>query len=261
MDVRLRDLMLGLRDLNLAGAPVLVHSSYKSLGPVEGGPETVVNALVTVFKTVIAPTFTYKTMITPLAGPDNNGITYGSQQDQNRMAEFYKPGMPADPRMGVISETVRRYPRAKRSCHPVLSLAGFNADKILVAQTLNDPLAPLDLLEIANGWVILLGVDHTVNTSIHYAVRITGRRQFIRWALTPRGVVECPGFPGCSAGFPALAPEMDKFARKVKIGEALVQAFPLKMLFKVVAGLIKKDPLALLCSREDCEECNAIRNQ
>jgi len=261
MTVRLRELLLGLRGLHLGGVPVIVHSSLKSLGPVEGGPVTVVNALVMLFDTVIVPTFTYKTLITPLTGPEDNGITYGSRQDQNRVAEFYRAWMPADSRMGIIAETLRRYPHTLRSNHPVLSFAGVNAEKILARQTLTDPLAPLDLLEKANGWVILVGVDHTANTSIHYAEKLAGRRQFIRWALTPKGVVECPGFPGCSDGFQAIAPDMDKFARKVQIGEALVQAFPLKMLFKEVVGRIKKDPLALLCEREDCEDCNAIRNE
>ncbi len=267
MTVRLRDLLLGLRDLRLADAPVIVHSSLKSFGQVstgstwqvEGGAVTVVNALVTAFGAVLVPTFTYKPMITPLAGPENNGITYGSLQDQNRMAEFFTLRMPADPLMGVIPELFRRHPRAKRSNHPIQSFAGINAEKILAAQTMTDHLAPLGLLEKADGWVLLIGVNHTVNTSIHYAEKLAGRRQFIRWALTPKGVVECPGFPGCSAGFQAVAPDMEKFTRKVQIGESLIQAVPLKMLFKVVVGRIKKDPLALLCQQEDCERCNAIR--
>jgi aminoglycoside 3-N-acetyltransferase len=259
MTVRLRDLLLGLRGLHLTGAPVIVHSSLKSFGQVEGGPGTVVNALVAAFKTVIVPTFTYKTIIIPLTGPENNGITYGSLQDQNQMAEFFTPGMPADPLMGIIPEMFRKYPRTKRSNHPIQSFAGINAEKVLAAQTMTDNLAPLGLLEQADGWVVLMGVDHTVNTSIHYAEKLAGRRQFIRWALTPKGVVECPGFPGCSAGFQAIAPEMEKFTRHVKIGGALVQAVPLKMLFKVVVARIKKDPLALLCQQEDCERCNQIR--
>ena len=52
---------------------------------------------------------------------------------------------------------------------------------------------------------------------------------------------------------------MEKFTRKVQIGDALVQAVPLKMLFKVVMGQNKKDPLALLCQQEDCERCGEVR--
>jgi len=84
MTVRLRDLLLGLRDLHLGNAPVIVHSSLKSFGQVEDGAETVVNALGSVFATVMMPTFTYKAMVIPLTGPDNNAITYGSGADLNR---------------------------------------------------------------------------------------------------------------------------------------------------------------------------------
>jgi aminoglycoside 3-N-acetyltransferase len=259
--VRLRDLLLGMHDLRLANAPVIVHSSLKSLGQVEGGAATVVNALVGAFETVVVPTFTYKTMIVPRIGPEHNAITYGSGEDQNQMAEFFSTRMPADPLMGIIPETFRRHPRVQRSSHPIQSFAGFNAGKFLAAQTLDYHLAPLGMLEQAGGWAVLVGVNHTVNTSIHYAEKLAGRKQFIRWALTPKGVVECPAFPGCSAGFQAIAPEMEKYTRKVQIGDAFVQAVPLKMLFKVVFGQIKRDPLALLCQQEDCERCGEIRKQ
>jgi aminoglycoside 3-N-acetyltransferase len=260
MTVRLRDLLLGLRDLRLAGSPVIIHSSLKSFGQVEGGAWTVVNALVAVFDTMIVPTFTYKTMIIPPSGPENNAIKYGEFQEQNQMAEFFTQRMPADPSMGIIPEMFRKHPRVKRSTHPIQSFAGFNAEGILAAQTMDNHLAPIGELEKTDGWVVLMGVNHTVNTSIHYVEKLAGRRQFLRWALTPKGVVECPGFPGDSAGFQAVAPDLEKFTRKVQIGDANVQAVPLKMLFKVVMARIKKDPLALLCQQEDCERCNAIRN-
>jgi aminoglycoside 3-N-acetyltransferase len=259
MIVRVRDLETGLRDLQLGDAAVIVHSSLKAFGEVQGGPQAVVSALARVFPSVLVPTFTYKTMLTPLVGPANNAITYGSGESQNRMAEFFTPRMPADPLMGIIPEKFRRHTLSKRSSHPILSFSGINAGKLLQAQNLDDPLGPLGALKQVGGWVVLMGVDHTVNTSIHYAEKLAGRMQFVRWALTPKGVVECPGFPGCSAGFQAIAPEMEKFTHKVQIGGALVQAMPLSMLFKVVSRLIKNDPLALLCQQEDCERCGQTR--
>jgi len=261
MAVRLRDLLLGLRDLRLGNAPVIVHSSLKSFGEVEGGPQTVVNALSGVFPVVLVPTFTYKTMLIPQTGPEHNAMSYGSGESRNRMAEFFTPRMPADPLMGIIPETVRSLPNAKRSIHPIQSFAGINADGLLKAQTMADPLGPLAALEKDGGWVVLMGVNHTVNTSIHYAEKLAGRRQFLRWALTLKGVLECPGFPGDSAGFEAIAPDLEKYTRKVQIGPAGVQAVPLAMLFKVVIARIKKDLLALLCQQDDCERCGEIRQQ
>ena len=255
----MRDLLLGFKDLKLAEAPVILHASLKSMGEVDGGAGTVVNALSAVFNTILMPTFTYKTMLIPRVGPDENGISYGANQDLNLMAEFFTPRMPADRLMGVIAETLRRYPRAERSSHPILSFAGLNAGKYLSTQTDSTPLEPLAALADANGWVILIGVDHTVNTSIHYAEKLAGRKQFVRWALTPRGVVECPGFPGCSAGFNAIQDDLGKYTRQAQVGEAVVKAVPLKMLFRVVVSRLKKDVGALLCQQQDCERCNQMR--
>jgi aminoglycoside 3-N-acetyltransferase len=259
MTVLARDLAAGFRGLRLGKAPVIVHASLKAFGHVDGGAEAVVEALVKIFPAVLAPVFTYKTMVTPGTGPEDNGITYGSGADLNKMAEFFTPDMPADPLMGIIPETLRHRPDARRSAHPILSFSGLRADPFLAAQTLAEPFGPLAALEQAGGWVLLMGVDHTVNTGIHYAERLAGRRAFVRWALTPEGVRACPSFPGCSAGFEAIAPEVEKQTRGVKIGEGTVQAVPLKALFKAVKGLIKKDPLALLCQGEDCARCNQIR--
>ncbi len=259
MTVRLRHLLLGLRELKLEDRPVIIHASLKAFGEVEEGAGTVVSALATVFKEVMVPTFTYKTMVTPLVGPRDNAMVYGSQKDLNRMAEFFTPKMPADSLMGIIPETLRCRPGTHRTLHPILSFAGIGTDWALKTQTMAEPLAPIRALQERDGWVLLLGVDHTVDTSIHYAERLAGRRTFVRWALTPKGVVECPGFPGCSAGFQAVGSDLERYTRRVKIGEATVQAVPLRMLFKVIITRIKKDPLALLCQQADCERCNQIR--
>jgi aminoglycoside 3-N-acetyltransferase len=261
MTVFARDLETGLRDLRLGEAPVIVHASLKSFGYVDGGAAVVVDSLLNTFPSVMVPTFTYKTMITPPVGPADNGITYGSGQEANRMAEFFTPDMPADPLMGLVPETLRQHPLAKRTGHPIQSFAGIHAEAFLAMQTLTDPLAPLSALAMAGGWVLLIGVNHTVNTSIHYAEKMAGRKTFIRWALTPQGVVECPSFPGCSAGFDAIAPALEMQTRRVRIGDALVQAVSLRSLFNAVIPRIRKNPLALLCQQEDCERCGEIRKQ
>jgi aminoglycoside 3-N-acetyltransferase len=82
---------------------LLVHSSYKSLGGVEGGPQTVIDALLAVLGedgTLIMPTFNF---------------------------DFCK-GQPWDIRttpshMGAITNMVREHPDAKRVFHPIYSFA------------------------------------------------------------------------------------------------------------------------------------------
>ncbi len=194
--VTFTDLRTALFKLGLSHTPVIAHASLKSFGEVVGGAEAVLRAVVDSVWALVMPTFTYITMITPGVGPLNNGIAYGTELDLNRMAEPFRRDMPADKQMGVIPEMLRRHPRAKRSAHPIQSFAGIYADKFLAAQNLQDPLGPVGALVEADGWVLLLGVDQTVNTSIHYAEKLAGRRTFTRWALLPDRIIECPGFPG-----------------------------------------------------------------
>jgi aminoglycoside 3-N-acetyltransferase len=259
LPVSFSDLKTGLAKLGLADHLVIAHASLKAFGPIEGGADTMVNALIDSIRGVIMPAFTYKTMLNPDVGPPGNGMTYGSETDLNKMAESFDPDMPADKTMGVLPEFLRKHPKAKRSSHPIQSFAGVNADAILNTQTIYNPLAPIGALADQDGWILLLGVDHTVNTSIHYAEKLGGRLQFIRWALVQDRVVECPGFPGDSEGFNAIEPLVEKYTRRFEIGNALVQAVHLKSLIKVVVDQLKTNPFALLCDRPDCERCNAVR--
>jgi aminoglycoside 3-N-acetyltransferase len=246
-------------ELNLREVPVLAHASLHAFGRINGGPETFVQALLQSVGALVMPTHTYATMITPRAGPANNGILYGSSQDVNRMAEFYAPSMPADRLMGIVPETLRQRPEAKRSMHPILSFAGIRAGKAIAAQTLAEPLATIRLLAEAEGWVLLLGVNNTVNTTMHLGEKMAGRKQFVRWALTEQGIVACPGFPGDSSGFEVIAKDLEPFTRKLQIGEALVQAMPMQKLLAVVIDRLKRNPKDLLCANTACQRCAEIR--
>jgi aminoglycoside 3-N-acetyltransferase len=275
------DIRIALDSLGLKDAPVLAHASLRSFGEVEGGAPMVVQAFIDSFGAVVMPTHTYKSMIVPQAGPDNNAMDYGKPDPFNAEPEFFTPHMPADILMGAIPEALRQRPGAKRSSHPILSFAGFNADAILATQTIKEPLAPIQALAEENGWVVLAGVDHTVNTSMHLAEKLAGRRQFIRWALVRdmltrpvplklaghnfastsvnERVIECPGFPGCSAGFQAISKDIQPFTKRVAAGNSAIQAVPLAALFHAVISKINQDPKALLCFDPNCARCNTVR--
>ena len=254
------DLRHAFDRLGLTGKPVIVHASLKNFGSIQGGPRTLIQALLASFNGVVMPTFTYKTMVTPGVGPPNNGITYGNDKNLNKMAEPFRPDMPPDKMMGILPRQLLQEKGVMRTLHPILSFAGLGADDILLSQMLFDPLAPIGALMEKDGWVILINVDHTVNTSIHYAEKLAGRGQFVRWAMTPGRIVECPGYPGDSTGFNDIDEYILPQTRRVDLdGGAFIQAVRLKQLIDATVELIKKDPLALLCQREDCERCNAVR--
>jgi aminoglycoside 3-N-acetyltransferase len=161
--------------------------------------------------------------------------------------------------MGILAETLRNHPAATRTSHPILSFAGIHADLALFTQTLYEPLAPLGALAELDGWVVMINVDHTANTSLHYAEKLAGRKQFIRWALAGDRVVECPNYPGDSSGFDVIEPYLTFDTRRVQLGAGFIQAVSLQRLFDVAQELIRKNPQALLCERIDCERCNAVR--
>jgi len=256
-----RQLVLALRQLNIPTAsPILVHSSLSAFGHIPGGADAVLGALMQSFDTIIMPTFTYKTMVVPETGPPNNAIEYGSMSDGNRMAQLYHNDMPADKLMGWLPETLRVHRLACRSIHPILSFSGLNAGPILQTQTLTQPLAPIKAIMDQDGWVLLLGVGHTANTSIHLGERMAGRKTFVRWAAVSDSVVECPGFPGCSDGFDALQPAIQPHTRSRYLDRALIQAIPIPMLVRTVQQLLQADPLALLCQDSLCPRCNAVRS-
>ncbi len=253
------ELKSALDSLELGNNPAIVHASLRSIGEVQDGAVTVIKALLVSVGGLVMPTFTYKTMIVPEVGPPNNGLNYGTKLDLNRMAEPFHLDMPADPLMGVLAETLRQHPEAMRTAHPILSFAGINTNDALATQTIYNPFAPVGALAEQGGWVLLLGVNHTTNTSIHYAEKLAGRHQFVRWALTNKRILECRNYPGCSDGFEVIRPKIEQFTQRAEVGDGYIEAIPLQALFRVVESSIKRDPLALLCQREVCARCDVVR--
>ncbi|HEY3321024.1 MAG TPA: AAC(3) family N-acetyltransferase [Planctomycetota bacterium] len=104
LESQLRD-RAGIR----AGDVLIVHSSMKSLGPIEGGPETVVAALqnvVTESGTLLMPAF---------SAPQPDGVF--------RLLE-------TPSRTGLITETFRRSSGVLRSHHPTHSVAAWGRQAV-----------------------------------------------------------------------------------------------------------------------------------
>jgi len=253
------DLKSMFDSLSISDKPVIAHASLKPFGYIRDGADAVVRAMAASFKSVIMPAFTYWTMITPEVGPANNAIIYGKPETPNKLAVSFNHDLPTDPMLGTLPEALRNHPLAKRTTHPILSFAGINADFALATQTLFEPLAPIAALADQEGWVVLINVDHTANTSIHYAEKLAGRKQFLRWASDGDRAVECHNFPGDSSGFNAIAEHIQPDVSRVEAHNGIIEAMPLNRVLEVAVNLIKNNPLALLCGREECLMCNEVR--
>lgn len=262
--VSFRDLQKGLRELGLTPeSRVLVAASLPAFGPVRGGAEALAGAVTSLCRLVVSPAFTYQCRVWPLAGPPNNGACYTGHDEENAAAEMFTLAQPVHPSLGPVAEAFRHIPGALRSTHPLYSFVavGPEAEKVLLAQSTAEPLGPVAHLAEADGGadVLLLGADQTANLALHYAEARAGRKQFVRWALTPKGAVECPACPGCPDGFNAVVPHLRGLSRVAQIGTARVERLPLAPLVQVVIDLIRRDPTALLCSRSGCERCHSVR--
>jgi aminoglycoside 3-N-acetyltransferase len=255
-----RDLVLALRRIGEeSDSRVLVIGPPGVPEGLRGGLSTLLAALRSSCKVLVAPAFTYQTMVYSAAGPDDNGVDYATASTISPEAEFFRINLPASPAVGPLAEAIRRAEGAARSTHPILSFAGIYAGDILETQTLEEPFAPIDALSRAGGDVLLLNVDQTANAALHLAAHRAGRKQFIRWALTPDGVVECPTFPGCPKGFKAIEDKLQGVIQTACVGAFQLRRIPLRDLIHAASGWIREDPAALLCADADCALCGAVR--
>ncbi|MFC0506763.1 aminoglycoside N(3)-acetyltransferase [Micromonospora costi] len=173
------EIAAGLRAVGLAaGATVLVHASLSRVGPVVGGPATVLAALRDVLGdtgTLVVPTQTAGNSIT---SPAFRAATAGMTADQAARVEaaiapFDRERSPSEG-MGALAEHVRRQPDAVRSGHPQTSFTalGPEAARLTAVHDLDCHLgerSPLGALYAADALVLLLGVGYTACTAFHLA--------------------------------------------------------------------------------------------
>lgn len=251
------DLIEDLRRIGLRpGDRVVVHSSYRSIGPVDGGPGAVVDALLDVIGPeglLVVPTFTY---------------------DTARFDPLRELG-----RTGVVSETTRARPGAHRSLHPAYSVAaigdgaeGICRDHERHAGT--DVGTPLDRLATAGGLVLLVGVGATSNTTVHVG-EFHAAVPYLEIPFSPdwptAHEIVVPGgrpvqvayrrFPGCSRAFGSLEWRLRRRSavRDGQLGAALMQLVDGAAIVEETVAELRHDPAALLCTDASCYRCTLAR--
>jgi aminoglycoside 3-N-acetyltransferase len=166
VNVSFSDIVSGLKELGLPpGCSVLVHSALSSFGYVEGGADTVINALLDVVGpqgTLVVPTLT------------------GDETQSAAKPPFFDP-INTPCWTGRIPETLRKRPEAIRSLHPTHSVAAIGADAESLTRDHWFSITPCDeyspyykLAQKANGYILLIGVDHESSTTFHCIEEMVG---------------------------------------------------------------------------------------
>lgn len=153
-----QDIASGFRTLGIQrGDTLLMHSSLRSFGHVEGGANAVLDGILDVLGpegTLVVPTLT---------GYEGLSVENPPHVDLRTAACWN----------GLIPETLRRYPQAIRSVHPTHSCAavgGYAGDLTrghALSPTPCGVTSPYFRVAQTGGWIVLAGCDLSVCTTFH----------------------------------------------------------------------------------------------
>lgn len=202
------------------GGTLIVHTSLSRLGWVVGGPIAALDALraaVGATGTLVMPT--HNSVLTDPAPWQNPPVPKAWWQTIRDGFPAFDPARTPSNRMGTVAESFRTQPGTLRSNHPVGSFAanGPQAAAITDEHPLEDIFgdgSPLGRLYDLGASVLLLGVGHDNNTSLHLAEARAGtawREQgspILRdgqrvWATYRERVHDSDDFPAIAAGYEA----------------------------------------------------------
>ncbi len=173
------------------GMVLLLHSSLRSLGWVCGRAQAVIEALEEVLGpagTLVVPT--HSAHLSDPAHWENPPVPEAWWDTIRRTMPPYDLAMTPSRKMGAIADCLRSQSGAIRSAHPTVSFAarGPHAEAIVGSHPLDFGLgegSPLARIYDLVGWVLLLGVGHDRNTSLHLAehrAEWPGKRELLEGA-------------------------------------------------------------------------------
>lgn len=232
------------------GGVLLVHTSFRAVAPVDGGPETLIDALLRAVGpagTLVMPTMT-----------DGESV--------------FDPRSTPTTGMGITAERFWRRPGVVRSTHPGGSFAAMGplAERICAPQPLSPPHGPESppgRVHALGGQVLLLGVTHGESTTLHVAESLAG----VPYAVEHPCVVEYEGraqrvmiaeTDHCCRGFSQLDAWLDArgLQREGRVGNASAKLARSRDVVALALEHLAVDRLVFLCAPgEACEECDAAR--
>ena len=246
------DIRAGLAALGIApGDDLILHCSLSAIGYVHGGADALIDA-------VLATVAPGGTMLMPV------------------LPDIYQPfdWRTSPSTVGKVSEVFRLRPQAQRSRHPSHSVAaiGPRARWYTEGHEHREPTgadSPYDRLRQRRGWVVLLGVDHDRNTTLHLAESLA-EAPYLRsghlQVVNEDGSISEVTVPKMAYGhreFIGLEQRLRQagIQRLGRIGDAVVRVMRADELVDFGLELLHQDMTAFLCHKPRCIFCLWARAQ
>ena len=248
-EVNFSEIKADLQRLGIeSGDTVLVHSSLKSLGPVTGGADTVIDALLAVLQpkgTLLMPSFQQ--------GSEFYLVDRGCRFEINNTPSG----------CGVLTECFRRRAGVIRSLSPTHCTAGIGAgaEEILSGHE-NCRVScgfgsPYHKLILADGKILLIGVTHASDTTLHFVENTNGAPTICRQEYCPVVVAAdgreitvptYPHLPGLWRDYPRVEPILLRAGVQTNgvIGMAVSRCLRAQPMAALIGAEIRRNPLFLL---------------
>ena len=243
------DVVEQLRALGVRPGGVLqVHTSFRAVRPIEGGPSGLIDALVRAVGasgTVVMPSW-----------PEDADVPF----DPHRT--------PAASDLGVVAQAFWQCPGARRTEHvQAFAAMGEQAERVL-----SDPLplpphieaSPVGRVHELDGQILLLGVGHDANTTIHLAECIArvpyGRAKTCRAVVDGRPtLVEYRENDHCCQRFELVGDWLRDAGLEAEgpVGHGTARLADARAIVEQVVSRLRAEPLLFLHGGDaGCEECD-----
>ena len=233
------------------GGVLLVHMSYRAVRPVEGGPGGVIDAL-------RATVGSEGTIVMPSWGDDDDHV-------------FEPATTPVSASLGATADLFWRLPGARRSAHPFAFAALGPRAALITADPLplppHRPESPVGRVHELDGQVLLLGVGHGEDTTIHLAELLAqvpyGVPKHATVAVDGRATrIDYEENDHCCLRFAQVDDWMRSrdLQREGRVGHAQARLVRSRDVVAIVRDRLVHDPLIFLHPGESgCVECNEAR--
>jgi aminoglycoside N3'-acetyltransferase len=245
-----QELTQQLRELGVTRAGVLVvHTSFSKIAPVEGGPQGLIAALRSAL------------------GPDGTLVMPSMTHEDDLPFDVTASSCIE---MGIVADTFWRMPGVLRSNNPhAFAAAGPHAERIVAPHPLDVPHgldSPVGRAYELDGQVLLLGVGHDANTTVHLAENMAGVRYRRAYHVTVLEAGRAVRYDyaetdHCCENFTLMDEWLDQERRQRRgtVVHAEARLMRARDVVDVAAARLRSDELVFLHPAGSDDECDAAR--